>query len=170
LSNLSLTVSMISRRRGPPASQGFGPAKLLASLVRSCDHVCLPQLMPALMRLLACKPFVSYIGAVGRRSTPCLFEGGIGACGQKRLGQVLIRGVARTEAKAGSDPLRCDREQEVKPLIPPQTIAPSYRGWSRPSILPRAVSHHVSRQQYYPGLHRGSSGLASPSPGAARRP
>ncbi len=45
--------------------------------------------------------------------------------GKEGVGQWLVFATRRPEAKAGNDPLRIDRHDQVKAFIPAQTIAPA---------------------------------------------
>ena len=75
-------------KAGQPASQDFGPSKLLASLMGCRDHFRLPLLPPALMRLLTRKSFIGHIAA--------------DAAGNPALGRLtdgLVRAANRVSAK-----------------------------------------------------------------------
>jgi hypothetical protein len=87
--------------------------------------------------LFALKTSIDYIGPKSRRSYAPQPWVGFRAQGEEGLGQRLVFGGSGGEAEAGDYPLRIDRDQQAKALVPCQAVRLPNIGLSgQPSSAP----------------------------------
>jgi hypothetical protein len=82
------------------------------------------------MVLFAFEASIGYVGPQSRRPHAPQPWVSFGAQGEERLGQRLVFGGSGGEAEAGDHPLRADRDQQAKTLVPSQAVRPSDVGLS----------------------------------------
>src|SRR5262245_4352510 len=109
---------------GQPAPQGLRPWRPTIPLWWTDDlgPVGLP---PHRLVRLALKALIDDIGATGGGSNAWQPRMGMATQGKEGLGQGLVFGTGRAEAKAGNRPHRVDRQKQMEPFIPAQAVAPA---------------------------------------------
>src|SRR5574339_756075 len=115
----------------PQARQPWAPLFrpfAVACLVGRRDDFCTKLFSPSGMRLGTCKSFVGYVDSMGRLSNTAQGCCRVRTGGQEGFDQPLIMAAGCPKAEPGNQPFPSNSDQQVKPFVPAEAVAPANIG------------------------------------------